>query len=173
MNNLLTEEDILFLQDLANELRTQDTACTAKPVYYSIMQEDKEYGIDQEYADGMCVIGDEGETFTEANELIDWLIENYSGAEEQQDELRIIDDLEEIYDYCNDNKIVDSLTYTGYRDIEKHDEMFLTRRALKKHIEQNYYHYKENPVSYAHHAWRNPELEKLLKIVDKFSTLGK
>ena len=169
MINLLTEEDILFLKELANELKTQDTACTAKPVYYSIMQEDKEYGIDQGYADGMCVIGDEGEVFTEANELVEWVFECYSPTEQQQEELRNFTDIEEIYDYCNDNNIVDSLTYTGYRDIEKHDEMFLTKKALKKHVELNYYHYKKNPVSYAHHAWRNPELEHLLKIVEKFA----
>ena len=166
MNDILTKEDIEFLQNLAHELKTQDTACTAKPVYYSIFQKDKEYGIDQDYADGMCVGGDEGETFLDEGELIQWIMDCYTVSDDQKLDLEDLD-LEEIVDYCKDNKICE-LTYTGYRNIEKHDGIFITNKALKEHVAKNYYHYKENPVSYAHHAWRNPEFERLLEIVEKF-----
>jgi hypothetical protein len=170
MENVLTAEDIEFLKNLAHELKTQDTACTRKPVYYSICQQDKEYCIDQDYADGMCVGGDEGEIFTDSGELIEWIMENYSEEIDDsiEEQLREKPDLEEICEYCNEIDLC-KLTYMGYRNTEKHDGMFLTRKALKEHVAQNYYHYKANPVSYAHHAWRNPEFERLLEIVEKFS----
>jgi hypothetical protein len=168
MSDILTPDDIKFLQELAHEIKTQDNACTAKPIYFSIEQEDREWGIDRECADGMAVIDADGEDFTDSKELIEWLIKNYTVTEEQVEELSELDDLEDIYDYCEHNKIGNLFAYTGYRNIEKHDGMFLTRKALKQHLDANYYHYKKNAHSYAHCAWRNPEFKRLLEIVEKF-----
>ncbi len=165
----LTKEDIEFLTKLAHELKTQDTACTRNPVYYTILQKDKEYGIDLNYADGMVAVGDEGEPFECKDDLMEWLLDNYELNNSQQEDIGELQDLEEICDFCKINDICD-LTYTGYRNIEKEDGVFLTKKALKDHVKKNHYHYKANPVSYAHHAWRNPEFERLLGIVEKFAT---
>jgi len=170
MNELLTIEDIAFLKKLANELAIQDTACTAKPVYYSILEKKIAVGIDENYAEGMCLGGSEGETFLEKEEAIEYVIENHFDEEdddaEKIEELRGCEDLEEIYNFCDDHGI--EMHYTGYNIEETYKEMFLTKAALKEHIRLNHYHYKE-PVSFCHHAWRNPELEKLLTIIEKFA----
>lgn len=61
--------------------------------------------------------------------------------------------------------------FTGYRDTETFRGFFLTKAALKRHVEANHYHYN-HPVSCARAAgWRNPELERLLNIVEKFATV--
>lgn len=54
----------------------------------------------------------------------------------------------------------------GFKNFHRCREgtVFLTKRACKKHIEQNDYHY-DNPHTYALTAWRNPEVEHLLKIL--------
>ncbi|MBP2638805.1 MAG: hypothetical protein H6Q72_4712 [Firmicutes bacterium] len=165
MDNILTPEDIEFLRELGRELKTQDNAATATPIYFTIMQEDITTGIDEEYADGMCVCDCEGNIFIETDDFKKFLIENYADsfdAEELED--MEIWELFGLAERCG----VDDLTYTGYRNIEKHDGVFLTRKALDDHVKANYYHYKKNPVSYAHHAWRNPEMKRLLEIVEKF-----
>lgn len=194
MSDILTAEDVAFLKELAHEILTQDTACTATPVYYSILEKSKDVGIDPNYADGM-LLGCEDHEWTEdeVDEAIRAIIEwHFDGVEEddgiiEQDidpdeedddsdkktdkekveELRACTTLEEVYSFCEENGI-DDMHYTGYRDTETHKGMFLTKKALKKHVELNHYHYKK-PVSYCHHGWRNPELEKLLDIVKKFA----
>jgi hypothetical protein len=51
-----------------------------------------------------------------------------------------------------------------FEDKEKLENAFLTEKACKKHIELNYYHYCK-PVDYLNHAFRNPELEQVLKFI--------
>ena len=168
MNEVLTAEDLAFLKSLANQLATQDTACTAKPVYYSILEKNMSVGIDENYADGMCLGGSEGETFLEVEGAIDYVIENHLDEEDDAEgiiRLKECEDLESIYNFCEEIDI--EMHFTGYRMEDSHKEMFLTKAALKEHVRLNHYHYKE-PVSYCHHAWRNPELEKLFAIVGKF-----
>jgi hypothetical protein len=43
----------------------------------------------------------------------------------------------------------------------------LTHKACQKHIDENYYHYKEgmDTKDYAQVAWRNPEFENLIRIL--------
>ena len=42
--------------------------------------------------------------------------------------------------------------------------MFLTLREAQEHIEQNHYHYR-NPRPYAMTAWRSPQVEMLVEIL--------
>lgn len=43
--------------------------------------------------------------------------------------------------------------------------MFLTQKAAEEHLKSNYYHYSEDAHTYAMTSWRNPETEKLWKIL--------
>jgi hypothetical protein len=43
--------------------------------------------------------------------------------------------------------------------------MFLTKRECKEHIERNHYHYNDTVHTYAMTAWRSPQVEKLIKIL--------
>lgn len=169
MNNILTQEDIKFLKELAHDLKTQDTDCTATPVFFQIMQRKDIYGIDSDYADDMCiVIGDEYDTFTAFGDAIDFCEEYFSDScnGEEWEMVKESNSLEEIHEFLKDIEI-DS-TYTGYQKNHEYENSFLTRRACEMHIKRNHYHYK-TPVVYTNHAWRNPEFERLMQIVQKFA----
>jgi hypothetical protein len=58
-----------------------------------------------------------------------------------------------------------SIYYVQDEDhISQFSGAFLTKRACQQHIEGNKYHYRE-PHTYANTAYRNYELERLLKIL--------
>lgn len=43
--------------------------------------------------------------------------------------------------------------------------VFFTEEAAKKHIKQNYYHYHEDVRTYVVGAWRNPEMQEVMKML--------
>ena len=51
----------------------------------------------------------------------------------------------------------------------KQKNVFLTQKAIDKHMKDNHYHYSSAAYAYLDHAWRNPELEKLLEAVGAVS----
>lgn len=166
----LTAEDIAFLTRLANELETQDTAFTRKPIIYQIMEEKKDVGIDSEYADGVVLsIGDDGEEFFDddveiarSSLLTEWEFEG-----EEKVWLYEAKTLEDLAKFCEDVGIRNQ--YGHYRNTVTFSGFFLTKSALQRHVGENQHHYK-NPFSFAQAAgWRNPELERLLDIVEKFA----
>ena len=169
-SDVLTSDDIAFLIALANELKTQDRAYTAKPVIYQIMEKKKEVGYEEDFADGMAVgIGDDSAEFydNDVEGAKQFLVENYGFKDAAAlAELKTLEDVADLC-ACLDVRAV----YTGYRDTETFKGFFLTKAALKRHVEANHYHYT-NPVSYAQYAgFRNPELERLLNIIEKFATV--
>lgn len=168
INKILTEEDIEFLKDLGRELKTQDTLSTAKPIFWQVNEKVKRYGIDPDYADGICLmIGEDGGSYCDnVDEAKEYLIDNH---DVEKEDLENIDTRDEIKDFCEENDIV--CYYTGYKGHEERSGCFLTLRAVHAHIQRNGYRYAQgrNTGKYCNHAFRNPELEKLLKIVEKFS----
>ena len=170
LNKILSSDDVEFLRDLARELKTQDTLCTAKPIFWQVREKVKRYAIDPNYSDSVCVlIGDDGgEHFEDVDEAKKHLVEDYEIPEE---DLSWIDELAEIEEFCNKRDIL--CHYTGYDNDENKSGCFLTKKALDNHIKLNYYHYKQgkNTTGYCDHAWRNPELKRLLEIVEKFDSV--
>lgn len=167
-SEVLSSDDIAFLVALANELKTQDRGGTAKPVIYQIQEHKKEWGYEEDWADGMDLfIGEQGEFFDDdVAGAKQFLVENYAvdGAM-----LANAETLKDVADICADRDI--PATYTGYLDAETYKGFFLTQAALKQHIASNGHHYK-NPVSCAQFGgFRNPELERLLAIVEKFASV--
>ena len=172
LSSVLTPEDMEFLKSLAHELLTQNTAGTAKPVIYQIMERKKDPGIDPAYADGMVLyLGEDSEEFFDKDVAgaQSWLRDDEWTA----DELATINAavcLDDLAAFCERHGV--PYHFTGYRDIETFQGFFLTLRALKQHVAHNDYHY-HHPVSYAHAAgWRNSELEQLLAIVEKFAAIN-
>ncbi len=168
----LTAEDVEFLTQLANELKTQDTAFTRKPIIYQILGEKKDIGIEGDYGDGVVLsIGEDGEDFFDddvegAREFL--INDDYDFELSEKTQLAEAKTLEDIAAFCEDVGIRNH--YTGYRNTETFQGFFLTKSALLRHLEANRHHYK-NPMSFAQAAgWRNPELERLLDIVEKFAT---
>lgn len=172
LTEVLTPEDMEFLTSLANELKTQDTAYTAKPVIYQIMARKKDPGMDPAYADGMVLdLGEDGEEFFDADVAgaRAWLLDGFEWTPEALTRLHAASSLEDLADFCEEQDV--RYHFTGYREVETFKGFFLTKRALTRHLESNHYHYEKPVTSYAQAAgWRNPELERLLEIVEKFAT---
>ena len=106
-------------------------------------------------------------------ELLDLVKENIDDYDQEiKDEWKEVDK-EEISDVAHfvcermgyNNIYCDDIYYVTEEDhISQFSGAFLTKRACKQHIETNKYHYNQ-PRTFANTAYRNYELERLLKIL--------
>lgn len=169
---ILNEEDIKFLKELGKELKTQDRKGTAKPVFYQILDIDIdwnanrcEFEIAQVYSDdGDCL-----ETLEEMkNYILKWSdafeVEDFEELENNIDEYGI-DEIAQIYEDSGFN-----VCYGTYKRELK--GAFLTMKAAEEHLKNNSHHYSERAKVCVSYAWRNPEIEKLLTIIEKFADEG-
>lgn len=178
MNHLsnLTKEDLTFLKELAKELRTQDTRATAKPLVFKIREtvcvpyKDLYY-----FNEDVCLIDPDERVYLtaqEALEALETLYEKDAQALKQlaanYPDMAYQEDLRALYDLMEDLELDWELT--GYEMEEKVSGSFLTARAAQAHLNENCHHYNSTAHVYCTHAWRNPELEQLLTIVEKFDS---
>ena len=161
----LTDDDLQFLKQLAHTLRSQDSA---KPVIFQVYERGRRILIDPDYADGMClVLGEDGEEFFE--DTLEQAKEFLGEAElspEQEDALSKVSTLDELKDFCDDADI--DCHWTGYVEDADFHGAFLTQEACERHIAVNRHHYAD-PIVFTASIWRNPELERLLAILEKFA----
>lgn len=59
----------------------------------------------------------------------------------------------------------------GKQKIDDHAHLFFTEKACEAYIKE-YAHNLYKPVSYGVWLWRNPEIERLIEIILKFSNTG-
>lgn len=164
----VSQEDYEFLKELQHELNTQDTDYQADPIYWSVMEKREVLALEGEgepripYDDGVYsleeLIGDINENIEDYDQTI-------------QDEWKECDKTEAytVADFAAErlgsNVYPDSIYYVQDEDhISQFSGAFLTKRACQQHIEGNKHHYRE-PHTYANTAYRNYELERLLKIL--------
>ena len=168
--NRLENDDIKFLKNISKQLKTQDRKATAKPIYYQIREFKNEYGYDTDYSHNVCLmIGDEftpAHTVEEAKELI---IGYYDPKNNSLNHLKECNFLGSIKTWCENRDI--NCVLTGYKEKHKDENIFLTKKAIDEHIKQNYHHYEqgEDTMRYIKHGWRNPELKRLLAIIEKLT----
>ena len=177
IDKILNEKDINFLKKLGEELKNQNRLATAKPVFWQVYEFENEYGYDLDYADDICImIGDEFIPFHSCKEALKFLLDRYTFTEEEKKQLKNIVEsnssfvsFSEIEIWCENHNI--NAVLTGYKEKSKKKNAFLTKKACDKHIKQNPHHYEqgENTKTFCNHAWRNPELKKLLEIIEKFA----
>ena len=161
----ITNEEIAFLNELQNEMDTQDPVCQADPRFWVVRGTVKEYGIDGEYNcdgeelfndDNECVASDMKEAFEYLKEKLSGLgisedyIDNIifdEGADriclpetEEKDEV-VLYDFEDVISFLSDNNIGEYRTI-NFRNVKKNFEntFFLTNKECKEHIRANYYH---------------------------------
>jgi hypothetical protein len=166
MNVEISKEDLEFLKDLQHELNTQDNDGTADPLYWGVLEEKEEY-VPEGCGEPRISHDDGSWTLEEAVESVNEVINEYD--QDAQDEWKDIwkDDAEDV---CNFMRETLKWDFCDVYYVEKVDRIsnysgaFLTKRACKQHIEKNHYHY-DNPRTYAMCAYRNYELERLLKIL--------
>lgn len=166
-------EDIQFLKELQNELKTQEDDGQAAPRFWVIM--DYKWEITEEgYHDRISLYNPntcETETF---DEYIDEIINGdrrYEFDDEQIEELQDIKDYfqDELEDWikANDNREYYFL-YEKEVSFIVQDTLFLTKSEAKQHLEKNSHHYSDKAHIFAMTAWRAPKMERLMKILETF-----
>ena len=162
----LSADDIRFLINLREESTTQDDDGQASPRFWTVGDTIRDWGYEIGYSDGCKLIGtDNGE---EIGGTIDEIIEALLDREnlERSD-----------FDGCLFlSSIVDRLAereISGYeicrykdRHIVREDTFFLSKKQCQEHIAKNHYHYNK-PHTYAMTAWRSPQVEKLMQILEQ------
>jgi hypothetical protein len=165
--NVLTSEDIEFLRDLGNELKTQDNHGNRTPIFFQVKEPEKVWGIDPEYADGAAIFFGEPETpiFTIEEAKAD-LIDDYEINPEKLSELKSFDDIKE---FCEGEGI--ECLIGGYKDSKRFSQMFLTESGFKQHMKMNSHNYNHGSSFWVDSFFRNPQMERLIEIVEKFATV--
>lgn len=166
------KEDIAFLKELQHELNTQENDGNADPVFWGVAVDKREYGVDRRYcSDGCSIHSSEYDVDYDDDELDtlkDYLVENNYCTE---DEIKDMNDLEEICDFLTDEKSLNDFEIGYYRNmkdvISPETGCFLTKRAAKHHIKINGHNLHNNPHTYAMTAFRNPEFAQLLDILKR------
>lgn len=178
MTNLfkkLSTEDAQFLVELAQKLKTQDSRATAKPLIFTIKEEIKIIGLSQDYADDCCLVDEEGQPFFTSEEVVEYVTDYI-----MEDPTQTIQEFAKGYDMKVDETNLESLlnlinkvgydwTITHYHTQNRFRGEFLTEEAASEHLKANRHHYNETATIYCKRAWRNPELEELLTIVEKLA----
>jgi len=168
----MTKEELEFLKELQHELRTQDTDGQAAPRFWGILEEGQQvvpdgFGDYIEVVDKTC--GD-AETYS-PEDYVSHIRELL--LEEDDEEMNDVwedtdkDDIKDVVWFANTyldrNAEVFEIKKTTH--VSEQTGCFLTKRAAKKHIELNWYNYR-NAKTYAMTAWRNPEFEKFMGIFE-------
>lgn len=167
----MKKEDIEFLRELQHELNTQETDGQAAPRFWGIMETVKRPS-PEGFGEPVFYNGDEGLTST-IEEFVQTIEENYLEDNESLKSLwEEIDksDWDDVKDFANDELElnVEIVYVEDSENISQQTGCFLTKRAAKRYLEQNYYHH-ENGRTYAMTAWRNPEFERLLNILQSMN----
>ena len=161
----ISDEDFKFLEDLQHELNTQTNDGNADPVYWGVM-ETREVGVPEGCGDERVYLGDGGmETLNGAVAYIgEYLVEDEDI--EAWNEVNKTD-IDEVITFCREKLGMPEVRIV---DVEKKSEIsrqtgaFLTKRACQQYIDCYGYNHS-NPHTYAMTAYRNFELEHLLKIL--------
>lgn len=189
----MNKEDIKFLNDLKNEMLTQDTCCQANPRFWVIRQEERIYWCDNVVSNGFFIFDNnkaeiifEGDNKDIPNYLISLVNELYENGDIDcnLEEVNVysfggieIDfkfngncyticdeiDLEYFLKRCLDMDV--ELGYYQENYIIQYDTFFMTLREAKEHLEKNKHHYNSTAKPYAMTAWRSPQVERLYEII--------
>lgn len=170
----MTKEQIEFLKNLQQELNTQNTVGQADPRFWVVAQYEwhncwEENSHDYHYCDGE-------NTYESLEKLKEHLKENDYLDENgyfNPGELEAWEDLEDFHiDSIDEWDDLPECVKNEYYKVPvrqehviKQNTMFLTLRECKEHIEANHYHYNDTVHSYAMTAWRSPQVEQLIKLL--------
>lgn len=181
----LTEEELLFLKAFQTERNTQDTVCQASPRYWVIKGSKTvfEDGIDEGEAiriNGECFYdvntGDLTSLLTNTKEKLEDFLDKDDLYFTEENELIVVNDGEEyvVDDITSAFNVLSDILYEddveiGYYekvDIIYPNTMFLTHKECEEHLKEYGYNYSEDAHAYAMTAYRSPEVETLLNILE-------
>lgn len=173
---MIPKEDAEFLAALRHELLTQPTDGNRDPRFWGVIEENIEWGYNEECGEGWGVF--DSEMCCEVGELDDLqeLIEELTdpdGYGYDPEDFEGLDDQEEVVDRANElsGSCRFSLNYYRkyYEVFEEH--LFLTKKACKEYIKRYGYNHNK-PHTYVMTAERCPEYERLLKILKETKWIG-
>lgn len=172
----MKKEDIEFLRELQHELNTQEHDEQAAPRFWGIEEKyletapegdgepyiftcDYEKQTLEEYIES--VREELSELTPEENENYDNIIAEWTDIDKEN--------VDEVVEFVNSNLRKfgtedDILWLKECTRVSEETGCFLTKRAAKKYLEKNYYHHNDGHT-YAMTAWRNPEFERLMNIL--------
>lgn len=168
-------DDISFLKELQQELKTQEIDCQAAPRFWVIMDM-KTVTCWEEQADYMGLCDVDGEVCN-IRDLLGYVLK-------ERDFLEVEDkDVEKLNEIYSTGILLDSDLLDWYREYIDDNSwlvpckkefyivpntMFLTKKEAQKHIESNRHHYTSKAHTYAMTAWRAPKVKRLLEILETF-----
>ena len=178
----LSKEDITFLKELQHEMLTQDTVCQAAPRYWAIRGKTNVYGLDTKCSEFEGIRIDFETFLHDMEDVYNYLDDHYDQYEyhltdgdlsyslKTDNDFKSISDMSDALEHLKELG-EDEAEIVGYNEEYEiyPDTFFLTNRACKEHIKQNYYHYSNDAHSYAMTAWRSAEVERLWRILDKIN----
>lgn len=163
------KEQLLFLQNLKEELNSQTHDSQASPRFWVVRDYKEEpcWEGNAEYhhiaSNDICVYGDVN-SFKEDLKINGYLDELSDDAIE---ELNEIVDEEVLVVWLEEQLKIESYIVPMHTvDVIKKDTFFITKRECQEHIKRNQHHYSSKAHTYAMTAWRSPQVEKLWEVLE-------
>lgn len=177
----LSAENIEFLKTLSSEMKNQDPLGTASPRLW-VIRDVKEVPTSDDYADGYQPFDEDNCEELDSEDLDERIA--LAVDEEGDDKLNnfikghhyLELDYAELADWNLGLKVellflygenIKLIPYIEEIFVTDTAGSFLTQQAAKNHIEANRHHYSNNVHTYCIHAWRNPEMERLIDIIEQ------
>jgi hypothetical protein len=149
----MKHEDIEFLKRLQREIQMQPTCSTREPRYWGIVDKERIYGMDKEYADGWEVVDEEYDVMGKEDDIesvyeycVNYLDDQDEGDQEILQKLQwALDDkcIEDMVEIINDDLFPATLAYYRNRNFLAQNFLFLTKKECEVFI-------KDNPGSFEH-----------------------
>lgn len=147
----ISEEDLEFIKHLAHEMRTQDNVATANPRYIVVMGK-REFIAPSGYGDKVV--------------LLDLDADERGPAYDSKEDMMAALKSEKLSDEEIANRI-DNAEECGMHVVDFPSNFFLTRKGYDEHMRLNSHNYSSYEHPYMEHAFRNPELDTLIKVIDR------
>ncbi|MFJ7950365.1 hypothetical protein ACIQZG_02435 [Lysinibacillus sp. NPDC096418] len=171
-------EQIQFLKDLQEELKTQPNDGNAAPNFWGLMDY-KWMPTAEGFHDRTSIyLPKDGESWETSELYDDFINREFEVSDEDLADLHSTDATDDEMFLGWIQTFYDDGAYIVYEKKESFivpDAMFITKAEAQKHIEMNHYHYTKDVSiytdeahTYAMTAWRAPKVEKLLNILMSF-----
>jgi len=155
----VSDEMYKALRELSKEITHQNHRHTGMPYIFQI-QTQEEVSVGEGQGEEVWVCDGHVIPTQDDKEIMEVVREWHDNLSDEDFELSIKN---------RDIAIEDSLDSAGYykanRDyVDRYQNAFFTEKACKEHIKRNSYHYNE-PVDFLSYAYRNPEMELVMKFL--------
>lgn len=161
----LSQQQIDFIIDLSNEMRTQDTRCTAQP--YGLILTEEVIEVHGKDHGSYCGINWNGDSYDDYQIFKENVIEHFDG-EETQDWYEDVIDNDCFYDLWGSTRNNSELYFFWYERTKvptlMHSNFFLTEKGYESYISKDR-HNLTKPESFGIHLRRNDEMAQVIEII--------